>query len=150
MALERSIVLLKMKAALKAGQSATSFISAMREAGLSYRRQTMLADWRSVSGVAEKEGLARYIRKDYRPTAATIAQVQWGLSREYMTTVQVQARLRPTEPSTTRFVNVMSDTPLTPHEVEQAVLERLVDWSDSIPGVVERITPWTVLQRVAE
>ena len=56
MPIERSVVLLKMKAAQVAGQSASAFIKTMRDVGLSYRRQTMLSDWRNVGNIAKKEG----------------------------------------------------------------------------------------------
>ncbi len=150
MAIERSVVMLRMKSAIAEGMSASRFIRSMRAEGLSYRRTTTLSDWRSVSGVTAKEGRARYVRKDFRPTASVVADVTWDLSREYMNKVKVYVRTRPGEPITERFVNVMSDRPLTPREIEQMVLENLVEWADSIPGIVERVLPWTILHRVAE
>lgn len=150
MGIERSTVLLRMKSAIREGLSASRFIREMRSEGLGYRRQTMLADWRSATGVTKKEGSARYVRRDYRPTAAVVADVSWDLSREYMNKVNVQYRTRPGEPIVSRFVNVMSDRPLTPRELEQSVLDNLVEWQDSIPGVVERVIPWTILHRVPE
>ncbi len=148
MGIERSAVLMRMKSAIASGMSASRFITSMRSAGLSYRRQTMLADWRSVGNVAKKEGAARFIRRDFRPTAKTTANVTWDLSREYMTKVKIHYRTRPGEPITERFVNVMSDRPLTPREIEESVLESLPEWADSIPGIVERVTPWTILRRI--
>ncbi len=150
MGIERAQVLLRMKAAIREGQSASRFITSMRAEGLGYRRQTMLSDWRSVTGVAKKEGTARYVRKDFKPTAKVVADVTWDLSREFMTKVKVHVRTRPGEPITERFVNIMSDVALTPNQIEESVLENLEEWSDSIPGVVERVTPWTILRRVAE
>lgn len=148
MPVERSVVLLRMKKAQALGQSASAFIRKMDTEGLSYRRTTMLSDWRNVGNIEKKEGAYRYIRKDYRPTQA-IAQVKdWKLSREFMHKAQVAQRLRPGEPITTRFINVMADKPLTPRELEQAVLENLPDYKDSIPGIVERVVPWTLIQRV--
>ncbi len=148
MAKTRNLVHLKMKSAQRKGTSASKFISQMREAGLSYRRQDMLSDWRDVGDIEAKEGRMRYVRKDYRPTKE-IAQVRlWDkMSKEYMIKVQVWSQVRPGEPLTERFVNVMSDKPLTPHEVEQAVMEKLPDWQDSIPGVIAKITPWTIIQK---
>ena len=148
MGIERSAVLMRMKSAIASGMSASRFIRDMRSAGLSYRRQTMLADYRSVGNVSKKEGTARYIRRDFRPTAKTTADVTWDLSREYMNKVKVLTRTAPGEPITERFVNIMSDRPLTPRELEESVLENLDAWSDSIPGIVERVTPWTILRRV--
>ncbi len=149
MGIERSAVLMRMKSAIASGMSASRFITSMRSAGLGYRRQTMLADWRSVGNIKAKEGTARYIRRDFRPTAKTTADVTWDLSREYMTKVKVHVRTRPGEPITERFVNIMSDRALTPREIEESVLENLEEWSDSIPGIVERVTPWTIMRRVS-
>ena len=108
----------------------------------------MLADWRSVGNVAKKEGTARFIRRDFKPTAQTTADVTWDLSREYMNKVKVHTRTRPGEPITERFVNIMSDRPLSPREIEESIFENLQEWSDSIPGVVERVTLWTLLKKV--
>ncbi len=148
MGIERSEVIMRMKSAIAKGMSASRFITSMREAGLGYRRQTMLADWRTVGNIADKEGTARYIRRDFKPTAKTTADVTWDLSREYMHKVKVLTRTAPGEPITERFVNVMSDRALTPREIEESVLENLDAWSDSIPGIVERVTPWTIMRRV--
>lgn len=149
MGIDRSAVLMRMKSAISSGMSASRFIRSMRSAGLSYRRQTMLSDWRSVGNVAKKEGTARYIRRDFKPTAQTIADVSWDLSREYMIKVKVHTRTRPGEPITSQFVNVMSDRPLTPREIEASIYENMPDWSDSIPGIITRITPWTILRRIS-
>ena len=116
--IERSSVILRMKSAIESGQTASSFISTMKEAGLSYRRSTMLADWRSIGNIESKKGLARYVRKDRTPTARVVADVEWNLSREFMYKVRVETRLRPGEPLETRFINIMTDKPLTPGEVE--------------------------------
>lgn len=150
MAIERSVVMLRMKSAIASGMSASGFIKSMRAEGLSYRRQTMLADWRSEKNIGKQEGLLRFVRKDLRPTAAITARVTYDFSREFMHKVKVHVRTRPGEPITEHFVNVMADRPLSPREIEQAVLENLVEWSDSIPGIVERITPWTIIRGVVE
>ena len=139
---------LSMKAAQAAGQSFTKFYVGMKGDPTRYRKQPMLADWADVGKIKRKEGRMRYVRKDRRPTAE-IAQVKlWPqMSKEYMIKVQVWTQVRPGEPLQERFVNVMADKPLTPAEVEEAVLERLPDWQDSIPGVVARVVPQTIIQR---
>ncbi len=126
----RSSVIMRMSAALKAGKSASAFISDMRKAGLSYRRTTMLADWRSVGNIAEKTGLIKYVRKSYQPSPKLYAQVSWNLSREYMYKVAVQTRTKPGEPLETKFVNIVSDKPMTPREIETEVEK---DWGSWYP-----------------
>ncbi len=150
MALERAVGILSIKGAIARGVSASTWIAEQRKKDQGYRRQTMLADFRSVKGVKAKTGLARFVRKDFRPTAAVIADVSWDLSREYMHKVKVHTRTKPGEPLQERFVNLMQDRPLTPNEVEQAILELLPDWQDSIPGIIERVTLETVLHRMPQ
>ena len=146
----RAIGVLKAKAAFKAGLSASKFISEMRDIGLGYRRQEMLADYRSVSNLEKKAGAMRFVRKDYYPAKAALAEVEWKLSREYMFKVKVSERLRPGEPITDRFVNIMADKPLTPGGVEAQVRYR---WAgEEKCGEAELISAvvWTTIQRITE
>jgi len=137
----RASLIPRMKAARAAGQSASRFIADMRKAGLSYRRTTMLADWRNVGNIEKKTGLLRYVRKDFIPSAAIYAQVDWDLSREYLYKLRVDTRLRPGEPITERFVNIVSDKPMTPREIEQEVLTSWGDWYAETRGQIVTITP---------
>lgn len=150
MALQRAVGIMSIKGALSRGVSASAWIAEQRKKGQGYRRQTMLADFRSAKGVKVKTGLARYVRKDFRPTAAVIADVTWDLSREFMYKVKVHTRTKPGEPLQERFVNIMHDKLLTPREVEQAVFDMLPEWQDSIPGIIERVTLETVMRQVLE
>jgi len=122
----------------------------MKARGLSYRRTDMLADWRSVNEVERKADAYKYVRKDRMPTAKVIAQVDWSLSREYMYKVKILSRIRPGEPITERFVNIMQDRPLTPGEIEGLTWEMIQAQSPKLQAQVVSITPWTVLQRVIE
>lgn len=148
MAIQRATVIALMSGAFRRGQSASSFIADMSARGLSYRRTDMLADWRSVNELERKKGAMRYVRKDYFPTKAVIAEVEWKLSQEYMYKVKVESRLRPDEPLTERFVNIMSDTPLTPKMVEQTVSEKWSQWEDYTAEALERVTVWTAVHKV--
>ena len=150
MGLERSIVLLKMKQAFAEGLSASGFISDMKAEGLGYRRTTMLADWRSVNEVEKKAGLLRYVRKDYKPTQATIADVAWKLSNEYMYKIRIQSRLRPTEPITERFVNIMQDRPLSPVEIEGLTWSLIGEQSPKRIGEVVSVTAFSAIHRIPE
>lgn len=150
MSLIRATVIAKMRGAIREGVSASAFIRTMRDAGMSYRRTDMLSDWRSVTGVERVDGVARYVRKDYYPTAAVYASVDWKLSKEFMYKVKVQSRVSPTEPITERMVNVMSDNPLTPREIE----EQVQDWygvTESLPPeLLVSLSVWTAVRKVME
>lgn len=149
MSLIRSEVIARMRPAFRKGVSASTFLADMKAAGLSYRRTDMLADWRNVNELERKEGALRYVRKGYYPTEKTIAQVDWQISREYMYKVKVQARMLPDEPLKERFVNIMSDTPLTPLGVEELAWEMIREQSPKRIGEVEEIIGWSAVQRIA-
>ena len=121
--IERAEVVQRMKSAIKRGQSATSFIADMRKAGLAYRRTTMLADWRTQGDYTKKEGLLRYVRKDYVPSQELVRAESWDLKRDFMFQVRLQIQRHPGEPIESQFVNIMSDKPLTIRQIEQAALE---------------------------
>jgi len=110
----------------------------------------MLGDWRSVNELERKAGAMRYVRKGYFPTERVVAQVEWQLSREYMYKVKVESRLRPDEPMMERFVNIMSDTPMTPAMVEQSVTEKWTQWEDYTAEAIEKMTVWTAVHKTIE
>ena len=150
MSIKRTQVIGLMRAAFRRGQSASSFISDMRVEGLTYRRTDMLADWRSVNELERKEGAMRFVRKDYYPTEKTTAQVEWQLSQEYMYKVKVKSRVEPGVPVTERFVNIMSDVPMTPTMVEQAVVEKWTEWEDYTAEAIEEMVTWSAVRRTVE
>lgn len=147
---KRSEFIARARIAVRKGMSQAAFIRQAKEGGYSIRRQRMLAEWRNVTGVEAKADRFRYVRKDRMPTAAVIAQVDWSLSREYMYKVKILSRIRPGEPITERFVNIMQDRPLTPAEVEGLTWEMIQTQSPKLQAQVVSITPWTILQRVIE
>ena len=150
MGIERAAAIRFMAAAFAKGQSATSFIAEMRTAGLSYRRTDMLADWRSEAGLKEKEGRMRYVRKDRYPTGIQEAKSWYAMSREYMYKVKVESRIRPGEPLTERFVNIMSDKALTPGQVESEVFRAWGEWEKYGAEQITQIQPWTAIHKVME
>lgn len=147
MGIVRAEVIARMRGAFREGQSAGRFIADMRAEGLSYRRTDMLSDWRSINELETKADLYKFVRKDFYPTEKVIAQVEWQLSKEFMYKVKVQSRLDPKAPITERFVNIMSDIPMTPRMVEQAVTEKWVEWEKYMKEIIEAITPFTAVHR---
>ncbi len=149
MAIERAIVIAKMGAAFKQGMSASRFLQQMRVEGLSYRRTDMLSDWRTVNEIKRKEGVMRFIRKDRLPSGVAIAKVDWNLSKEYMYKVKVDTQLRPGEIIPERFVNIMSDKPLTPQEIEAQITGWWADREQYSEEELLKVQVWTGLQRAA-
>lgn len=146
----RAEVVARARAAFREGLSASRFITEMRAEGLGYRRTTMLADWRSVGEIEKKADAFKYVRKDYYPSKAVMAQVEWAMSREFMYKVKVQSRIRPDEPITERFVNIMQDRPLTRAEVEAMAWELVKEQSPKKLGQVVSLTGWTAVQRITD
>lgn len=132
----RSEVIVRMRAALKTGMSGAAFFRELRERGLSYRRTTMLADWRSAGNIEKKTGLLKYVRKDYLPSPALYAEVTWKLSREYFYKLKVHTRIRPGEPVQEKFINIINDRPMTPGEWESEIQTL---WAGMYRGVVEEV-----------
>lgn len=110
----------------------------------------MLADWRSVNELEKKEGVLRYVRKDYYPAKTSIAQVEWQLSREFMYKVKTESRLKPGEPITERFVNIMSDKPMTPAQLEQQVQDSWAEWERYAAEELVGLQVWSAVQKVME
>ena len=126
--LRRPSAIMRIPDAISRGLSATAFIGELKGLGLSYRKTIMLSDWRSVSGIEAKKNLIQYVRKDRKPSAKVVPDVEWELSREYMYKANTWSRLKPDEPLTERFVNIMSDEPMSPQEVEEQVESQWVQW----------------------
>ncbi len=150
MGIVRAEVIAKMRGAFRKGVSAGRFLTDMKAVGLSYRRTDMLADWRSVNQLERKEGAVRFVRKDRFPTARSMAQVEWGLSKEFMYKVKVQSVIKAGEPITERFVNIMSDIPLTPTMVEAEVEEAWSQWERYAVEEIVGLQIWSAVRKVME
>lgn len=147
MGIERATVIARMRGAFREGMSASRFMQQMRVEGLSYRRTTMLSDWRTVNEIERKEGAMRYVRKDRMPSRTVVATVDWEMSKEFMYKVKTQTRLKPGEPITERFVNIMSDTALTPQQIESQVQERWGEWEKYAAEELVSLTVFSAARR---
>ena len=126
--LRRPTAIMKMPQAIAAGMTSTKFLSILKGQGLGYRKQRFLADWRNVSGTEKRKDALKFVRRDRRPPMAAIADVDWNMSQEYMYKVRAWVRTAPGEPLKERLVNIPSDSPMTPEEVEAEVFDRWDDW----------------------
>jgi len=146
--IKRPSAILKMPNAIMRGLSATGFLRELQGMGLSYRKTLFLSDWRSVSGVEAKKNLIQYVRKDRIPSARLVPDVEWELSREYMHKVKVWSRLKPDEPLTERFVNIMSDNPMSPLEIEAQVESMWGQWEKYAQESLEGMKVVTTYHRI--
>ena len=146
--LRRPAALLRMPKAIKGGLTATSFINKLRGLGLSYRKTTMLSDWRSASNVEAKKDTLKYVRKDRMPTSKSMADVEWDLSKEYMYKVNTWSRIKPDEPLTERYVNLMSDVPMSVAGIEQEVWASWGEWEKYAPDRLAKVQVKSAFHRV--
>lgn len=145
---QRAEVIQRIKGAITKGLSASKFIVKMQEAGLGYRRSDMLTDWRSVGNIEKKTGTLRNVRKNYYPSASIYADVSWKTSKEYMYKVRVESRITPDKPIESRFVNITSDKPMTPGELESEIIRSWAGWYPDKAGEIDTVTPETAIHRV--
>ena len=151
MGIVRAEVIARMRVALRSGLSQRAFERQEREAGRKIGQRTnVLADWRNVGQLEKKEGLLRFVRKDRYPTEKTIAAVDWAVSKEYMYKVKVQSVIKIGEPVTERFINIMSDVPLTPAMVEAQVEECWGEWEKYEAEIIIGIQTWSAVHKVME
>lgn len=146
MAVNKVTVMSLMRKALKAGQSRTSFFRDMKAEGLQYPRKQMVADWTQLSDFDLKTGKLTKVRRDAYPTDKTIVTTQWAIGAEFMYVVKVKSRLRPDEALTERNVNIVTDKPMTPAMIVQAVIEKWAEWEDYTAESIEEIIPWTAIR----
>lgn len=148
--LKRPTAILKIPEAIAKGLTPTAFLRQLKVQGLGYRKQRFLADWRSVAGIEKKKDAFKYVRKDRRPSLKSMADVEWEMSQEYMFKVRAQFRTAPDEPLQERFVNIPSDRPLTPAEVEAEVFDRWNDWEKYAGEELEAATTVAGYHRIDE
>jgi len=146
--IKRASVIPRMKRALELGKSAGAFLREMQAAGLGYRRTTFLADWRNVGNIEEKEHLIQFVRKDYLPSPKFYAEVDWKMSREYLYKVRMETRIYPEKKWEKRWVNIVSDRPMTPGELETQITESWGGWYPERREDIRRIVPETAIRRI--
>lgn len=150
MAIERAIWPHKMKQALAEGLSFSRFYNEAAGEPWRGRKTDMLAEWRDVGELKKKEGLARYVRKGYVPSERAAEVHVWAMSKEYMYKVRCETVLRPDMPVVTRFVNIMSDSPMTVGAIEREIWERSFTQSPPLAGEERKFTVETAIHRAEE
>lgn len=145
MADTRSKVIALMRVAIRAGKSRTAFLRDMKTKGFMYTQRIMKSDWAGISELIAKDGALIHVRRDSYPASKTLVETDWDINGEYMYKVKVTSRLSPTDKLTERFVNIVTDSPMTPAMVEQAIVEKWSDYEDYSAETIETITPWTAI-----
>ncbi|KKM22951.1 hypothetical protein LCGC14_1620180 [marine sediment metagenome] len=146
--LRRAVAIKLIPKAFKGGLSASSFIQQLRLKGLTYRRTTMLSDWRTVNEIEAKKDVLKYIRKDRLPSIKSMADVEWAYDKEYIYKANTWSRINPDDPLTERMVTFTSDKPLTPRQVEEQIADKWSAWERYFPEKVERIQTVSAYHRI--
>jgi len=128
---------MQMPEAIASGMSANALLRKLKLTTGGYTRTKFLADWRSVGAIEARKDVFKYVRKDRRPSMKSMADVEWEMSEEYMFKVRAQYRTGPDEPIQERFVNIPSDRPMSPAEVEAEVFDRWNDWEKYVGEELE-------------
>lgn len=137
--LRRPTAILQIPDAISRGLSVTGFIKELKLQGLSYRKTLMLSDWRNVSGTETRKDRFKYVRRDRRPAMQDLADVDWDMSQDYMYKARAWTREVEGEELQERFVNIMSDRPMSPKEVEEEISGRWTDTEKYGQARLERI-----------
>jgi len=146
--LRRPSAILRIPDAIARGLTQAGFIRELERLGLTYRTILMQRDYNSGKGAVEKQGWLKSERRNVIIPPQAIADVHWELSQEYMYKAGVWSRLHPGEPLTERFVNLMSDVPLTPAQIEEQIYSRWGEWEKYSAEELERVEPETGYHRV--
>lgn len=145
MAKVRGQVIALFRAAIRQGKSRTATFRNIRTKGLQYPTKIMLADWNSLTEFAAKDGALVHVRRNAYPAAKTLVETSWDIDGEYMFKVKVTSRLRPDEPLTERTINIVTNSPMTPAMITQAVVDKWAEYEDYSRETLETITPWTAI-----
>lgn len=143
--LRRATAILRMPEAIAKGMTANKFLSTLKITTGGYARTRFLQDWRNVAGTEAKKDVFKYVRRDRRPPMQALADVDWEMSEEYMYKVRAFVRTSPGEALTERFINIPSDRPLSPQEVEAEAFSRWTDkekYGDEAIEIAQTVAGW--------
>jgi hypothetical protein len=113
------------------GVSANEALKTLREMGLGYRRTDFLADYRTYTGREKAKDVAKYIRKDRYPTAATMVADVRNLKDKYQAHVTYTYFDKTTGEEKRDYVYIGSENLMTPGEVESIASDLLSNYADS-------------------
>jgi hypothetical protein len=151
MTMQRSTIIARMRAAIKRGQTTSSFIADMRTKGIKlYRRADMYADWRELSSILKAESALERIRTGRIPIDRMAELKVWEMSREYMYKVRCDTITPTREKLEPIYVNIMSDKSMTVEEIEREAFLRAFEQSPPEAGEERRFIFETGYKRVVE
>ena len=79
-----------------------------------------------------------------------MAAVTWEMSEEYMYKIKVQSVLKIGEKPTERFINIMSDVPMTMGMVEAELAERWTEYEKYGKEALVSMQVWSAVRKTME
>ena len=144
----RETIIAEMRKAFKAGKTVTQYLDDKREKGEKvYRRTTLLGDWRTIAGIAEKKDRLKFVRRDYFPPISALVDSTWGWAKEFNYKMKAFAQVSPGQPLTEYWVTIQSDTPLTPMQMESQVFDKWSTWEPYGVELLIRVEPVVGIRR---
>lgn len=104
--------------AVAEGLPAQAAIDAFRAGGGAIRRQTALDVFRAVAGLERRAAAILSVRKDRRPTVASLPEALTQIRRGFSFTAEVHGTVSETGALIKRFVTISTDSLLTVGEME--------------------------------
>lgn len=115
-----------LRSAAESGLKFSDAFSAMQTGGMStYRRTNMLTDYRQFLGIPEKGDRLKYMRLDFTPDPKnyTVTKGYQRAALRYQVNVDVYKPL--TGEKFSMSTNIVSDTPLTRRQIEEAGIDAI-------------------------
>jgi len=106
------------RASVERGLISAETIRLLGDEGLTYRRTTMLADYRDWANVTKKASALKFVRKDYQIGADLYSPVKYSQVLPYRYEVKVTFYDPRREKRIIEFTNIESYDPLTPGRAE--------------------------------
>lgn len=120
------------------GMSSEAIIKALRETGLSYRRQDMLADIRSVREGAKVREEFRTMTPDTPVDPDRYAMWEWNIKEPYLYQVALSVTDRQTGKTELQYYGVLSDRVLTRREAEEIATSAMAAMLEAYNKEVKR------------
>lgn len=111
------------RSAVARGLSSAETIRALTAEGMTYRRTSMLADWREWSQVPAKADRIKAVRHDYRPSRELYIETTGKQLRPFRYQVGVDIYNPETKERLHMVTNVGSERQLTPREILDEAVE---------------------------
>ena len=122
------------------GLASNKALAQLKEAGLGYRRSDFLRDYRLARGFEQQKDRAKYIRKDFYPTASVITPTVLNLQKKFHHYVTYNAVDNASAETYGKELIVASDTPLTVRQIESDARECLEinasEYNQTVKGII--------------